>query len=66
MKKTLLVAVITAVGLAFASCEAEALALTSDQTEQLNANDSDQNTMPIVSDDGPGDDVIIIIPPKKP
>ncbi|WP_432670634.1 hypothetical protein [Flavobacterium sp. SM2513] len=66
MKKTLLVAVITAVGLAFVSCEAETLAHTSDSTEQLNANGSDQNTMPIVSDDGPGDDVIIIIPPKKP
>lgn len=66
MKKALLIAAITAVGLAFASCEAEAFAQTSKQTEHLDANGSDETTMPVVSDDGPGDDVIIIIPPKKP
>lgn len=66
MKKILLVAVFTAIGLT--SCEADGLNDSNNQIENVHADNVD-NT-PIVEDDdpneGPGDDVIIIIPPKKP
>lgn len=55
MKKILLVAVFTAVGLT--SCEADALNDSNNQLENVHADDLSE---------GPGDDVIILIPPKKP
>lgn len=66
MKKLFLIAVFTSVIVSLASCEAEAITLTNNQKEQLHPNVIEESNRPIISDDGPGDDVIILIPPKKP
>lgn len=69
MKKILLVAVFTAVGLNLVSCEADALTEASNQMENVHTDDLGGNPLVIGDDndgEGPGDDVIIITPPKKP
>ncbi len=69
MKKLLLAAVLTAASFALVSCEADALSDSTPQLEQVHADALGENP-PVVGDpapgEGPGDDVIIIIPPKKP
>ena len=69
MKKLLLAAVLTAAGCTLVSCEPDAITNPTPQFEQVHA-DALYDNGPVVGDpkpgEGPGDDVIIIIPPKKP
>ena len=69
MKKILALAAFVAVGITSVSCEADALNDSKNQLENVHADDLG-GTPPVVGDDnqgeGPGDDVIILIPPNKP
>jgi hypothetical protein len=69
MKKICLLAAFAVIGLAFVSCDADALTDTNNQIKQVHADDlgkTEPATSGNTGGDGPGDDVIIILPPKKP
>ncbi|MBU0942443.1 MAG: hypothetical protein K2Y30_01755 [Flavobacteriaceae bacterium] len=68
MKKIFFIAVAAIISSLILSCEAPAIEELNSQAttqvvkrESLNVNSTDP-----VADDGPGDNVIVILPPKKP
>ncbi len=77
MKKIFFIAVMVTSGLVMVSCEADAIDSTNTQTKHFGVQKIDQklnqtytsplsNTSNPMASDGPGDEVIIITPPKKP
>jgi hypothetical protein len=76
MKKIFFTAAIAVSGLVMVSCDAEAIDSTTPQAKdfrvqkkELKFNESDtsslSNTSSPMANDGPGDEIIIITPPKK-
>ena len=77
MKKIFFTAAMAVSGLVMVSCDADALDSTTSQAKDfgvqktgLKFNESDtsplSNTSSPVANEGPGDEIIIITPPKKP
>jgi hypothetical protein len=68
MKKILLIAAFAVSGLTMVSCEADAIDAKSHQIEDVHADAIDEIGTTVGNGneaEGPGDDVIIISPPKK-
>ncbi|RTY79165.1 hypothetical protein EKL97_13065 [Flavobacterium sp. LS1P28] len=77
MKKIFFTAAMAVSGLVMVSCDADAIDSASAQAKDFGVQKTDQkfnqsytsplsNTSTPMASDGPGDDVIIITPPKKP
>ncbi|MFV8347687.1 hypothetical protein [Flavobacterium sp. ZB4P13] len=77
MKKIFFTAAIAVSGLVMVSCDADAIDSTTPQAKDFGVQKNDlkfnesytsplSNTSSPMASDGPGDEVIIITPPKKP
>lgn len=73
MKKIFFIAALAVSGLVMVSCDADMVERAtpqskgfSTQKENLKPTDTLVKTSPTCASDGPGDEIIIITPPKKP
>lgn len=66
MKKIFFVAIVVVSGLTMVSCDTEAIEGSTPQSKENNTISFANSNSTNASDNGPGNDIIIITPPKNP